>query len=81
MWDELRKIIKNFLLFNYYFFKSKYYIIYTEGTSGINACGVGSSDEYDANYVCETTDIETRKIQGQFPWSSSLKGWVVHLLI
>ena len=46
----------------------------TEGTSGINACGVGSSDEYDANYVCETTDIETRKIQGQFLKVHPFKG-------
>ena len=33
----------------------------TDGTSGINACGVGSSGNYDANCSCETTDIEARK--------------------
>ena len=33
----------------------------TDGTSGINACGVGSSDECDASCVRETTDIEARK--------------------
>ena len=36
----------------------------TEGTSGINACGVeGSGSEHVLN---ETIDIEARKIQGQF---------------
>ena len=34
----------------------------TEGSSGINACGVGSSDKHDVNCVCETTDKETRKV-------------------
>ena len=33
----------------------------TDGTSGINACGVGSSGEHDANCVRETADIEARK--------------------
>ena len=33
----------------------------TDGTSEINACGVGSSGEYNANCVRETTDIEARK--------------------
>ena len=33
----------------------------TDGTSGINACGVGSSGECDANRVRETTDVEARK--------------------
>ena len=42
----LRNIIKN---------------LYTDGTSGINACGVGSSGNRGANCDCETTDSETRK--------------------
>ena len=33
----------------------------TDGTSGINACGVGSSGRCDANHVYETTDNEARK--------------------
>ena len=33
----------------------------TEGTSGINACGVGSSGNCDVNCNCETIDIEARK--------------------
>ena len=33
----------------------------TDGTSVINACGVGSSSERDANRVRETTDDEARK--------------------
>ena len=33
----------------------------TDGTSGINACGVGSSGNRGVNCVCETTDSETRK--------------------
>ena len=33
----------------------------TDGTSGINACGVGSSGNCDANCNCKTTDIEARK--------------------
>ena len=33
----------------------------TDGTSGINACGVGSSGNCDASCNCETTDSETRK--------------------
>lgn len=33
----------------------------TDGTSGINACGVGSSGNCDANCNCETTDNEARK--------------------
>ena len=32
----------------------------TDGTSGINACGVGSSGNRGVNCVCETTDSETR---------------------
>ena len=36
----------------------------TEGTSGINACGVEGSDF--ENIQNETIDIEARKIQGQF---------------
>ena len=44
----------------------------TEGTSGINACGVeGSGFE---NIQNETIDIEARKIQGQFLESYPLKG-------
>ena len=33
----------------------------TDGTSEINACGVGSSDKHDVSCVCETTDNEARK--------------------
>lgn len=33
----------------------------TDGTSGINACGVGSSGIHDTNHVCETADKEARK--------------------
>jgi len=33
----------------------------TEGTSGINACGDGSSDKCGANHVCETAVGEARK--------------------
>ena len=33
----------------------------TEGTSGINACGDGSSGKCGANRVCETTVREARK--------------------
>jgi len=33
----------------------------TDGTSGINACGVGSSGNHGVNCVCETTDNEARK--------------------
>ena len=33
----------------------------TDGTSGINACGVGSSGNCGANCSCETADIEARK--------------------
>ena len=36
-------------------------ILNTDGTSGINACGVGSSGNCDASCNCETTDSETRK--------------------
>ena len=39
----------------------------TDGTSEINACGVGSSDECDANRVRETTDIEARKSLAENP--------------
>ena len=35
----------------------------TDGTSGINACGVGSSGECGVNCVRETTDMEARKIK------------------
>ena len=45
--------IRNFALRN--IFKN------TDGTSGINACGVGSSDECGVNRVRETTDDESRK--------------------
>lgn len=43
----LRNIIKNFS---------------TDGRSGINAFGVGSSDNCDASCNCETTDDESGKI-------------------
>ena len=33
----------------------------TDGTSGINACGDGSSGKHDASCVCETAVIEARK--------------------
>ena len=33
----------------------------TDGTSGINACGVGSSGNCDVSCNCETTDNEARK--------------------
>ena len=33
----------------------------TEGTSGINACGDGSSGKHDASCVCETTVDELGK--------------------
>ena len=46
----------------------------TDGTSGINACGVGSSGEHDADCVCETADIEARK-------SSECQGIEEHLKI
>ena len=39
----------------------------TDGTSGINACGVGSSGERDANRVRETTDMEARKFLAAKP--------------
>ena len=45
--------IRNFALRN--IFKN------TDGTSGINACGVGSSDNRGVNCDCETTDNESRK--------------------
>ena len=35
-------------------------VLNTDGTSGINACGVGSSGKHDVSCVCETTDSETR---------------------
>ena len=47
----------------------------TDGTSGINACGVGSSGEHDADCVCETADIEARKS------SECLKDMEEHLKI
>ena len=34
---------------------------YTDGTSGINACGVGSSGNRGANCGCETADDDTGK--------------------
>lgn len=46
--------IRNFALRN--IFKN------TEGSSGINACGVGSSGKHNVNCACETTDNEARKI-------------------
>jgi predicted RNA-binding Zn-ribbon protein involved in translation (DUF1610 family) len=46
--------IRNFTLKN--IFKN------TDGTSGINACGVGSSGICDANCSCETTVGEARKL-------------------
>ena len=46
----------------------------TDGTSGINACGVGSSGIHDASCACETTDIEARK-------SSECQGMEEHLKI
>ena len=45
--------IRNFALRN--IFKN------TDGTSGINACGDGSSGKCGANRVCETAVIEARK--------------------
>ena len=33
----------------------------TDGTSGINACGVGSSGNCNASCSCETADSEARK--------------------
>ena len=39
----------------------------TDGASEINACGVGSSDECDANRVRETTDVEARKFRAVKP--------------
>ena len=33
----------------------------TDGTSGINACGDGSSGKHDVSCVCETTDNELGK--------------------
>lgn len=33
----------------------------TDGTSGINACGVGSSGICNVNYSCEPIDNEARK--------------------
>lgn len=37
----------------------------TDGRSGINAFGVGSSGKHDANCVCETTDDELGKFSGK----------------
>ena len=45
--------IRNFALRN--IFKN------TEGTSGINACGDGSSDKCGTNRVCETAVEDARK--------------------
>ena len=36
----------------------------TDGRSGINAFGVGSSDRHDISRVCETTDSELGKFSG-----------------
>ena len=58
--------IRNFALRN--IFKN------TDGTSGINACGVGSAGKCGANCVCETADSETRK-------SSECQGMEEHLKI
>ena len=33
----------------------------TDGTSGINACGVGSAGMHDASCACGTADCEARK--------------------
>lgn len=33
----------------------------TNGTSGINACGVGSSGKHDTSRACKTADREARK--------------------
>ena len=46
----------------------------TDGTSGINACGVGSAGKFGANCICETADSETRK-------SSECQGMEEHLKI
>ena len=46
----------------------------TDGTSGINACGVGSAGMHDASYACETADSEARK-------SSECQGMEEHLKI
>ena len=46
----------------------------TDGTSGINVCGVGSAGKYSANCICETADNETRK-------SSECQGMEEHLKI
>ena len=40
-------------------------ILNTDGRSGINAFGVGSSDNCDANCNCETTDNELGKFSGK----------------
>ena len=36
-------------------------LLSTDGTSGINACGDGSSGNYDESCNCETTVSEARK--------------------
>ena len=46
----------------------------TDGTSGINACGVGSSGNCNASCSCETSDGEARK-------SSECQGMEEHLKI
>ena len=46
----------------------------TDGTSGINACGVGSSGMHDARHACKTADDEARK-------SSECQGMEEHLKI
>ena len=46
----LRDIIKNFS---------------TDGRSGINAFGVGSSGKHDASHSCETADDELGKFSGK----------------
>ena len=46
----LRNVIKNFS---------------TDGRSGINACGDGSSDKLSAKITCETTGREARKFSGK----------------
>ena len=46
----------------------------TDGTSGINACGVVSAGKCGANRVCETANSEARK-------SSECQGMEEHLKI
>ena len=41
--------------------ENKFFLKNTDGTSGINACGVESSGLDDASCLNETIDCETRK--------------------